>query len=180
MEVLQTERLILRRFCDQDLDAYASMCADPEVMRYLLVGKTLTREEAWHHMAEIEGHWQLRGYGLLAVEERESGTLVGRIGFLKPEGWPGFELAWTLARPYWGRGYATEGARAAMAYAFEELGQDKIISLIHPDNKPSIRLAERLGETLEDTIVIKGRKTLRYSISRASWKRKRNSKPEDR
>ena len=171
MKVLQTKRLILRRFRDQDLDAYADMCADPEVMRYLLVGKTLTREESWQHMAGIEGHWQLKGYGLMAVEDRKSGDLVGRIGFLQPEGWPGFELAWTLARPYWGRGYATEAARAAMAYAFEQLGQEKIISLIHPDNKPSIRLAERLGETVEDTIVIKGRETLCYSIDKATWER---------
>src|SRR5205085_2741165 len=71
---------------------------------------------------------------------------VGRIGFWYPEGWPGFELGWMLRRASWGRGYATEGARAALPVAFTELGQSQVLSLIHPDNIASIRVARRLGE----------------------------------
>jgi RimJ/RimL family protein N-acetyltransferase len=145
------------------------MCADPEVMRYLLVGRTFSREESWEHMAAILGHWHLRGYGLWAVEHREEGELIGRIGFLCPEGWPGFELAWTLARPYWGSGYATEGARAALAHGFLQLNRERIISLIHPENKRSIKLAERLGESLRDTIEIRGKRVLLYAIDRSDW-----------
>lgn len=169
MVELETERLLLRPFREEDLDAYAEMCADPEVMRYLLVGRTFSREESWEHMATILGHWQLRGYGLWAVEHRSKRTLVGRIGFLNPEGWPGFELAWTLARPYWGKGYATEGARAAMAHGFLKLHQEEIISLIHPENKRSIRLAERLGERLTGSVKCRGKEVLRYRIARTEW-----------
>ena len=97
------------------------------------------------------GHWQMRGYGHWAVEEKASGRMIGRIGFLNPEGWPGFEIGWTLASHAWGKGYATEGGKRALAYAFKELDQRHVISLIHPDNKPSMRVAERLGEKLEGT-----------------------------
>ena len=83
------------------------------------------------------------------MEERATGALVGRIGFFEPEGWPGFELGWMLRRDAWGKGYATEGARRALAHAFTELGRDHVISLILPGNDPSIRVAERLGERLE-------------------------------
>ena len=163
--ILETERLRLRVFRDDDLDAYARICADPEVMRYLGDGKPLTRDDAWRQMAWILGHWQLRGYGLWAVEERATGTLIGRIGHINPEGWPGFELGWMLGRAFWGRGYATEGARRALEFAFAELKQRHVISLIRPDNTPSIRVAERLGESLEGRVHLFGAEALVYGIS---------------
>jgi RimJ/RimL family protein N-acetyltransferase len=146
---LETERLKLRMWRESDLDAYADMCADPLVVRYLGPGKVMSRPEAWRSMAVFVGHWQLRGYSHWAVEEKASGTMIGRIGFLNPEGWPGFEIGWTLARHAWGKGYATEGARTALKYAFEKLDQPHVISLIHPDNTPSMKVAERIGETFE-------------------------------
>lgn len=163
--VLETARLRLRMFRDDDLDAYARICADPEVMRYLGDGKPLTREDAWRQMAWILGHWQLRGYGLWAVEERATGALIGRIGHINPEGWPGFELGWMLGRAFWGRGYATEGARRALDFAFTELKQPHVISLIRPDNAASIRVAERLGESLEGRVHLFGAEALVYGIS---------------
>ena len=166
---LETERLILRALGEEDFDDYARMCADPDVMRYLGEGQPLTRPEAWRQMAFIIGHWQLRGYGLWAVEEKTSGKLVGRIGFYNPEGWPGFELGWTLARGAWGKGYATEGARRALAYAFADMGREKIISLIHPENLASIRVAERLGEKPEGRAELFGHEVLVYGIDRAEW-----------
>lgn len=166
MITLVTARLFLRMFCEDDLDAYAQMLADPEVMRYLGTGHTLSRSEAWRHIAMCLGHWSLRGYGLWAVEERGSGTLVGRIGLFNPEGWPGVELGWMLGRAYWGRGYATEGARAALAYAFAVEQQAHIISLIRPENTASIRVAERLGERLEGQITLLGGKACVYGIHR--------------
>ena len=156
-------------FRNDDIESYASICADPEVMRYLSDGKPFTRLEAWRHMAFLVGHWQLLGYGQWAVEEKQSGRMVGRIGFLNPEGWPGFEIGWTLARQVWGRGYATEGARRALQYAFTELNRDHVISLIHPDNQASIRVAERLGEKLEGKAEVFGREHLVYGIDRAAY-----------
>lgn len=166
---LETERLILRMFREDDFEAYARICADADVMRYLGGGKPYTRLEAWRHMAFLVGHWQLRGYGHWAVEEKASGNLVGRIGFLNPAGWPGFEIGWTLGRESWGRGYATEGARRALDYAFGEMGRDHVISLIHPENEGSIRVAERLGERLEGTAEIFGIEHLVYGIDREAW-----------
>jgi RimJ/RimL family protein N-acetyltransferase len=166
---LETERLWLRAFREEDLDAYAAICADPEVMRYLGDGRALSRADAWRQMALIIGHWTLRGYGLWAVEERATGVLIGRLGFFNPEGWPGFELGWMLRRASWGRGYATEGAGRALAHAFTQMGRDHLISLIRPDNRASIRVAERLGERLERRTDLFGQEALVYGIDRAQW-----------
>ena len=165
---LSTDRLLLRPFQDQDLDAYAAICSDPEVMRYLGDGKPLSRADAWRQMAMILGHWQLRGYSMWAVEERQSNVLIGRIGFWRPEGWPGFELGWTLGRNWWGMGYATEGARTALDFAFTRLGREHVISLIHPENRASIRVAERLGERIEGETELFGHQVLIYGIHRGA------------
>lgn len=170
MLTLETERLILRQWRESDFEPYAEICADPAVMRYL-GGKPFTRLEAWRHMAFIVGHWQLRGYGHWAVEERSSGKMIGRLGFLNPEGWPAFEIGWTLARDSWGKGYATEGARRALRFAFTEMGRDHVISLIHPENKSSIRVAERLGETVEGETEVLGIPVLIYGISKKTWEK---------
>ncbi|HEX8070265.1 MAG TPA: GNAT family N-acetyltransferase [Pyrinomonadaceae bacterium] len=169
MVELETERLRLRQWRAEDFEPYAEMCADPEVMRFL-GGQTFSRLEAWRHMALLVGHWQLRGYGHWAVAEKASGRFVGRLGLFNPEGWPGFEIGWTLARAVWGRGYATEGGRRALAYAFDEMAREHVISLIHPDNRPSIRVAERLGETHEGETELFGHRVLVYGITRAAWR----------
>ncbi len=170
MVTLETERLRLRMFCKADLDAYAEMCADPEVMRYLGAGQPMSRADTWRQLAMLLGHWQLRGYGMWAVEDRARGHLIGRIGFFNPEGWPGFELGWMLGRPYWGHGFATEGAREALAYAFRELQQTHVISLIRPQNTASIRVAERLGQRLERRVDVRGGEALVYGIASVDWR----------
>jgi RimJ/RimL family protein N-acetyltransferase len=169
MMTLETDRLRLRMFVEDDLDAYAAICADPEVMRYLGDGKVLSRAEAWRQMALVLGHWRLRGFGLWAVTDRATGALVGRLGFFQPEGWPGFELGWMLARAAWGRGYATEGAACALAHAFTTMGREHVISLIRPANLASIRVAERLGQTLESRTTLLGQEALVYGVDRARW-----------
>ena len=163
---IETERLIMRMFSEDDFEAYARICADPEVMRFLGEGKPLSKLEAWRQMASLIGHWHLRGYGFWAVEEKASGQLVGRIGFFNPAGWPGFELGWTLGRESWGKGYATEGARRALRYAFNEMEREHVISLIHPENRASIRVAERLGEKLEGRTELFGHEVLVYGIDK--------------
>jgi RimJ/RimL family protein N-acetyltransferase len=162
--ILETERLLLRPFTNADHDAYAAICADAEVMRYIGTGVTLNRDEAWRSMANILGHWTLRGYGMYAIEVRDTGELVGRAGYLDPPGWPGFELGWLLGRGHWGRGYASEAARACLDHAFGELGRDRVISLIRPDNARSIRVAEKLGERLAGELELLGGKALVYEL----------------
>ncbi len=148
METLETERLILRQFREEDLDAYAAMVADPEVMRHLGSGP-MDREEAWRNMAMVVGHWRLRGFGMWAVEEKATGAMIGRVGCWRPEGWPGLEVGWTLRREWWGKGYATEAGRASLDAAFDRIGERHVISLIHDENQASIRVARRLGMRLE-------------------------------
>jgi RimJ/RimL family protein N-acetyltransferase len=163
--ILETERLKLRPFRRSDFDDYAALNADLEVQRYM-GGVGWDSGRSWRHLAFLMGHWHLGGAGTWAVEDKETGELVGKIGFSCPDGWPGFELAWMLARRYWGRGYATEGGRAALGFAFEELGQEHVISLIRPINSASIRVAERLGERLERTCRVADVEYLVYGIDR--------------
>ncbi len=163
---LETERLLLRGLRIDDLDAYADIYGDVEVMRHLEHGRPLDRDAAWRSMALHLGHWQLRGYGQWALVARNSDVLVGRAGLWQPEGWPGLEIGWLLARPQWGRGFATEAARAALTYAFTVLRAERVISLIRPDNAASIRVAERLGEHYERTIELYGGAAHVYGIRR--------------
>ena len=167
---LETERLVLRAFRADDFEAHASMAADPLVARYLGDGRTLDREEAWRTFAMLLGHWELRGYGLWALTRRGDDRMIGRVGFFFPEGWPGFEIGWTLSRDSWGKGYATEGARRALHHAFTEMGRGHVISLIHPDNAPSIRDAQRLGEKLEGKAEIFGMTVQVYGIDRENFR----------
>ena len=163
---IETERLTLRMLREADLDAYSALLGDAEVMRYIGDGKPMSRQDAWRSIATMLGHWQLRGYGLLAAVERTTGELVGRIGFWNPEGWPGFEVGWMLRRQFWGRGYAAEGARACLKYAFTELQQPHSISVIRPENTASIRVAEKIGERPERRAEVMGHECLIYGLRR--------------
>jgi RimJ/RimL family protein N-acetyltransferase len=162
--VLETERLRLRMFTQEDFVPYHIMCTDPEVVRYLGDGQPLSRMDAWRHLAIFLGSWQLRGYGMWAVEEKGTGQFLGRVGYIHPEGWPGIELGWVLARRFWGRGFAIEAARAALNHGFQIFKLAHVISLIHPENRRSISVAERLGETKEGSTEIFGRHALIYGI----------------
>jgi RimJ/RimL family protein N-acetyltransferase len=177
MVTLETDRLTLRMLRESDFDDYAEMCADVETMRYIGDGQPLARPFAWRNLAMMVGHWSLRGYGLWAAEERSSGALAGRIGFWNPDGWPGFELGWMLRRAFRGRGYATEGARAALRFAFTELRQRQVLSLIHPENVASVRVAQRLGERLLGPVEVMGKPALAYRITREEWEAADRSTP---
>jgi len=169
---LETERLILRGFKPEDLEAYAAMMADPDVARYIAPAP-MTRAEAWRAMATSLGHWHLRGYGAWAVERKSDGALAGRVGMINPEGWPALEIGWTLGKPYWGAGYATEAAAAAMRYAFLTQPVDRLVSNIDAANVASQSVAIRLGETKGAsrnlTVAGKDYPVDEWSITRAEW-----------
>ncbi|HEV7999646.1 MAG TPA: GNAT family N-acetyltransferase [Planctomycetaceae bacterium] len=165
-ETLETERLKLRQFVESDLDAYARICADPESMRHIGPGTPLSRAEAWRSIAQVLGHWELRGYGLWAAEEKRTGTFVGRIGLIYPEGWPAIEVGWLIDRDRWGEGFATEGGRAAMQFAFDRHNLEHISSVIRPQNAPSIRVAEKLGMRPERSMQLNGLDVVIYARDR--------------
>jgi RimJ/RimL family protein N-acetyltransferase len=170
---LTTERLVLREYRPQDFEPFAAFMADPDVVRFLH-GEPMSRADAWRVLAGTIGHWTLRGYGSWAVERRSDGAFIGRVGMINPEGWPGLEIGWTLGKPYWGQGYATEAAEAAIRYAFLTRPEDRLISCIDPDNKASQGVAQRIGESKGERrdIVIMG-KTYAidlWSITREEWR----------
>jgi len=162
---LESDRLRFRMLRESDFPVIEKWCADINVMRFL-GGKTMDTIQAWRHMAYQVGHWVLRGYGYYAVEDKSTGQFVGRVGFTNQTGWPGFELGWTIWPDYQGRGYATEAASRLLRYAFDDLDQPHVISLIHADNTPSRRVAEKLGETIEGHTEVLGMPVLIYGIAR--------------
>jgi len=155
----------MRMLDARDFEEWAAIHMDFEAVRFT-ARTQMTRLDAWRHFAGFVGHWHLCGFGMWGVEESATGRLVGRVGFHEPDGWPGFELAWTIGREFWGKGYATEAARAALGFAFNEMGRDHVISLIDPQNVRSIAVAERLGETVEGEAEVGGYRLLIYGISK--------------
>jgi RimJ/RimL family protein N-acetyltransferase len=144
---LTTPRLVLRPFVDADLDGYLEMLNAPDVRHSLRLGERVTRNEAWLGMAQWRGQWELRGSGQWAVCDRVTGTFLGRAGLHRPEvaDWPGLEVGWTLHPDQWGHGYATEAGARAIAYGFEVLEVEELVSVILPDNLRSQSVARRLG-----------------------------------
>jgi RimJ/RimL family protein N-acetyltransferase len=175
--MLSTPRLLLRPPVLDDFEGIARLLSDAQVAKSLSAsGKPRSRFEAWQSFAGQVGHWQLRGFGMFNVFERGSGAFVGRIGPWFPEGWPGLEVGWSLISDYWGRGYATEAASASIDFAFRELGQEQVISLIVPENTASIAVALRCGERrVGETTVphLEGRTIDVYALTRDVWEEHR-------
>lgn len=172
---LETERLTLRPFVESDADALFAISQDPEVMRFIGDRTIPSMEDCWRAVAAWLGHWQLRGYGPLAVVERESGRFIGRVSLWYPYGWPAPELGYLFGRDAWGRGYATEAAGAALDWAFEHVDDPRDwISLIDPANAASIRVVTKLGETPRGETELRGHRVLVYGIDHATWAARRN------
>jgi RimJ/RimL family protein N-acetyltransferase len=144
--VLETERLILRRPEAGDFDRWAEFCGDPDSMRFL--GGALPRAAAWRNMLTLSGGWLIQGFSYFSVIEKASGEWVGRVGPWFPEAWPAPEIGWGILRSRTGRGYAREAATAALDFAFDVLGWERAIHVIHPENTPSQAVARSLGSDL--------------------------------
>ncbi|MFD9812024.1 GNAT family N-acetyltransferase [Streptomyces sp. NPDC059080] len=163
MSVITTERLRLRPLTDADTDWWVRLHADEEVNRF--VG-SYTREQATARLHAIQQQWAQRGHGLCAVELRGTGQVVGRCGLNWWEQFDETEIGWTFARAHWGRGYATEAARAVLAWGFGALGLQQITAMIHHGNTGSSAVAQRLGFTRlrEDTVL--GRPCTVHALAR--------------
>lgn len=153
---IETERLVLRPFRDDDVDDYFRVHDTPEVRASLHLADSFDRDVAWSHLALWLGQWALRRSGNWAVELRETGEFIGRAGTHLPirVGWPGLEIGWTLHPDHWGRGYATEAGRAAIDWAFANHDVNELVSVILPENTPSQQVAQRLGFTWREDRVL--------------------------
>lgn len=170
-----TDRLRLRAFQASDLDAYATMQANPDVMRYLVTGRTSSRAEVWRTMATSLGGWALRGYGMWACEKIDDGAFVGSVGVFQPLDWPEPEIAYSLDQSFWRQGFATEGARAARDWLFGHFPLPRAASFIRPDNHASKRVTERLGAVCERTFELRGATYEYWVHSRAGGRDVRKS-----
>ena len=147
---LETPRLRLRQWRASDAESVIDFYSDPQISRY--VGGPRLPDQAWRGMALMMGHWQLKGYGYWAVEEKRSGNFVGCTGLWQSPGWPELELGYWLVKSHHGKGYGKEAAIACRDYARDELNADSLVSYIDKDNLPSIKLAENLGAYYDKTI----------------------------
>jgi RimJ/RimL family protein N-acetyltransferase len=149
MANLETERLVLRRWRAEDREPFARMNCDAEVMEFFPAA--LTRAESDTLADRIEAHFEEHGFGGWAAEMRAEAVFIGFVGLAVPRFeahfTPCVEIGWRLAREHWGKGLATEGARAAMRYAFAELGLAELVSFAVPGNVRSRRVMEKLGMT---------------------------------
>lgn len=150
---LETPRLLLRRWQDTDLDGFARVNAEPEVMRYIHDGRTLNRAATAERLAAYQRHWDEHGFGLYAVQIKETGELAGFTGLavptFLPEIMPAVEIGWRLGRAHWGRGLATEAAQAVVRHARTELGLRRLVSIHVVGNEASARVMVKLGMILE-------------------------------
>lgn len=146
---LQTPRLSLRMWREDDLEPFAALNADPDVMEHF--PSAMTEADTAKMITWIEDHFHKYGFGLWAVEHKDSGKLVGFTGLAVPsfeaEFMPSVEVGWRLGKEHWGNGYATEAARAALEYGFSEANLEHIVSFTIPANTRSTRVMERLGMT---------------------------------
>ena len=172
---LETERLLLRRWdLDADLDAYAAICADPDVMRFIGDGSTHSRAESAERLKAFELAWQERGFGLFALQLVATDDLIGFAGLaipdFLPEIMPSVEIGWRLGRAHWGKGYATEAAHAALAFGFDRAGLERVVSVHAVGNDASGNVMRKIGMHLdrETTHPANGRAVRVYAIDRPS------------
>jgi len=179
---LETARLILRPPAAEDFDAWAEFSADAEAARF--IGGPVHRAVAWRSMAASAGSWMLQGFGIFSVIDKASGAWLGRVGPIRPEGWPGTEVGWALVRDAQGKGIALEAATASIDFAFGELGWSEVIHCIDDENAPSIALARRLGSVpLRRALLpppIEEREIQVWGQAREDWRQRRQQQSGNR
>lgn len=145
--VVETERLILRGWRETDIPAVADIICNEESARF--IGSVASEWQPFRSVCGIIGHWQLRGFGFFAIEQKETGETLGWCGPWRPDGWPDNEIGYSLRKKFWGKGYASEAASASLRFAYQYLGWTTAISCIDRENTGSQGVAKRLGATCE-------------------------------
>lgn len=142
---IETARLILRPIRPEDFEPWAEAMTDVEVTRFIMGPQS--RDVAWRSFVLLAWAWEMQGLSVFSVVERSSGRWVGYVGPKMLENWPGIELGWVIVREAWGQGYATEGAKAVIDWAFGKLDWTEVVHCISPDNQASQAVARKLGST---------------------------------
>jgi len=165
LRALETERLYLRPLKRDDLEGVHRMHSDPETVRFVS-GRTKSRQESREWLEWAIDSYEKHGHGFWALELAASGEYVGHAGLPAQvlEGIPETETAYWVSRDHWGRGLATEAAVASRDYGFGELGLDRLISIIHPENLASRRVAEKTGLRVERPAIHKGFDVVIYAV----------------
>jgi RimJ/RimL family protein N-acetyltransferase len=164
VHVLQTARLVLRPFREEDLDDLATLYGDPEVMEFLGQGRPRTREQTWELLRRALDHWRQHGFGLWAWLDRPGGRFVGRGGVAYRHDGGEVELSYTLAKRCWGRGLATEAVAEVLRHAFAELQMPRVFGVVQVENVASQRVLRKAGMTLRGSCQDNGREALLYAI----------------
>ena len=169
--VIETPRLILRQWRSADIAPYTAMLGDPATARFITVdGKPVEDEmTGWRHTVVMAGHWAIHGAGMFAVEERESGKFVGRVGPWFPPTWPDFEVGWGIAKEARSKGYGGEAARAAIDWAFANFEIAQVIHCIDRENIASQGVARRLGAVKSKEIELFGHIADMWVTTREAW-----------
>jgi RimJ/RimL family protein N-acetyltransferase len=168
MPSIETARLYLRLFRPADLEDLAGLLADPDVVRYVGNGLPIPREEAENALHSIIRHWDNHGFGRWAVSERSTRKFIGFGGLRSLMGTP--EVVYHLAPPYWGRGLATEIARASLRFGFEDRQFDRIVAVAKPENAASIKVMAKAGLKYEMRTAYYGMDVTQYCLARAAFK----------
>ncbi|KQQ97232.1 GNAT family N-acetyltransferase [Massilia sp. Leaf139] len=163
---LYTDRLVLREYRREDFAAFAAHLADPVSAAHL---GTVDREGAWRIFSSQAGLWLIHGAGWWALEEKETGRLIGHIGAFFREDATMMELGWNTYRAFWGRGFANEAAAAVLRHAFETRREPKVRALIDTDNVSSRRVAMRLGMAYETDMPLYGKSVGVYTREREGF-----------
>jgi RimJ/RimL family protein N-acetyltransferase len=168
---IETPRLILRQWRSEDIAPYTAMLGDPATARFITVdGKPVEDEmTGWRHTVVMAGHWAIHGAGMFAVEERESGKFIGRVGPWFPPTWPDFDVGWGIAKEARGKGYAAEAAGAAIDWAFANFAIAQVIHCIDRENIASQAVARRLGAVTSKEIELFGHIADMWVTTREAW-----------
>jgi RimJ/RimL family protein N-acetyltransferase len=175
MTVLATPRLRLRPFTLADHAAHAQIYSDPEVMRYMPRGPMTPPEAHQASQAVLThfiDHWTRYPFGVWAVTDNVTGTLLGQCGLRFLPELNEVEVLYLLARAYWGQGLASEAAQAALAYGFEQVGLERIIALTKPENTASRRVMEKLGMRYEKNLHIFHLEAVYYAMTQDAWRQR--------
>jgi RimJ/RimL family protein N-acetyltransferase len=164
--ILETPRLILRAFEPEDVPELHRMMNGPDVLRYFPPGAAPSYEQVERGVERFLQHWETHGYGLWAVVEREIGRLIGRCGLAFVEELQAVEIDFLFGNPYWGKGYASEAARAALDWSLAEHHFEKVIGIVHPENAASRRVLEKLGMICQESRQLWGMGVMVYVLEK--------------